>query len=226
MSRAEYSISRRRLLATVPAAILAVKTVSQTQAQERSISQQPTTPKDTQNALSTVVSSIQYTHVPDSVDKLYSSIKVPKQAAEKNQPITFIDAQPLFDATNAYRKSQKLPPLQFDPRLAEIAIERVGQMITTDNLDHYDRNGKDLLTPLIKAYNMEEPGIIYGENIGRTENKPDLTGFSPFERLCEKLIQSPRHKANIDEAQWAGMAAGLDTNNKWFWIAQIFSFPR
>ena len=139
-------------------------------------------------------------------------------AQEKAKPLFKLTAaeQKLLDLTNAERKKEKLPLLQPNPLLFQVARAHARNMAKQEKLEH-ELDGKSPFDRLSDAaYDYRRAA----ENIGRN------LGDAPAAGLLKLWMESETHRANILNEHFTEIGLGFAINGKGeVYATQIFATP-
>jgi len=117
----------------------------------------------------------------------------------------------LLDMLNAARASERLPPLEADPLLAQLAREHARAMRRSQRLEHDLGDGSP-------RWRLEAGGVhaaTAGENLARA---PTLT------RAHRAIWTSPSHRANLLNPHFDGVGIGVarSTSGEW-WVCELLA---
>lgn len=124
------------------------------------------------------------------------------------------EEQEVLDLTNAERKKEQLPPLQFNAKLAEAARAHVMNMAKQEKLDH-ELDGKSMSDRLKDvSYHFGHAG----ENIAWKQ--PDA------KKAIKSWMGSEGHRQNILSTDYTESGVGIakSANGDRYWV-QVFGTP-
>ena len=124
------------------------------------------------------------------------------------------EEQAVLDFTNAERKRNQLPPLQFNQKLMQAARDHVANMAKQETLNH-ELDGKKMEDRLKEVeYNYAHAG----ENIAWKQPTP--------REVVRGWMNSEGHKANILHEDYTeiGIATAKSPKGHRYWI-QVFGTP-
>ncbi len=109
-----------------------------------------------------------------------------------------VSARILIELTNQYRQEQGVPELAVNPRLAQAAVNKAGDMFARQYFNHTSPEGK-IFSDWIRE--VEYHYFTVGENLA--------IDFSDNETLFQAWLNSPEHRKNIIKPQYReiGIAA-------------------
>jgi len=131
--------------------------------------------------------------------------------------------QKIIDATNAFRRENRLDPLKPSVRLIVIAQKHARNMASQDKFGDTDKNGPVLdgrsLSDRIQAGGYEFARVA--ENVGYQLNKPD-----PAASMMEgwKASSGHRHNMLLPDITEIGVGAAQGKSGRWYFV-QVFGRP-
>lgn len=120
----------------------------------------------------------------------------------------------LFEAINAERKKLGIPELLYDETLAGIALSHSTDMAKRDYIDHTDPDG---VGPFDRIDKASVSYVAAAENIA--------SGFSTAAKVVESWLNSPKHSANILNAEFNKIGVGYFAggSNGTYWTVVLIS---
>ncbi|MFJ3388282.1 S-layer homology domain-containing protein [Lysinibacillus sp. NPDC086135] len=114
---------------------------------------------------------------------------------------------------NVERQKRKLPPLNYDAALTQIAVIKAQDMV---NRHYFEHESPYYGMPWDLATLFDYPYTSLGENIGRKIPTP--------EAAVKAWMASPAHRENILRENYTntGVAIAVDSNGYYYWV-QLFS---
>ena len=131
--------------------------------------------------------------------------------------------QAIIEATNKFRKDNRLQPLDPDVRLIVIAQRHARNMAQQDKFGDSDRNGH-VLDGRNLAYRIQVGGYQFGrvaENVGYQRNRTD-----PARSMMAGWKASTGHRRNmlLDDITEIGVGAAQGKSGRWYFV-QVFGRP-
>jgi uncharacterized protein YkwD len=138
---------------------------------------------------------------------------LPAAVAQPVEIATVADkAVALLASMNAARVAAGVESLQWDARLADVALARARDLIENDYFDHYGPDGRSAFSELAVQ------GIRYrlaGENLARNNYAESRTVEAAF----QGLMGSAGHRANILEPRFGNVGvAAVRSGRTWLYV--------
>lgn len=120
----------------------------------------------------------------------------------------------LYEAINSEREKNGLSSLVLDDALSNIALSHSEDMATRDYIDHTSPDG---VGPFDR---IDSAGIDY---VSAAENI--ASGFATAEKVLQSWLNSPKHSANILNAEFTKIGIGYHSggNNGTYWTVVLIS---
>lgn len=158
--------------------------------------------------------------LPQPIEEIKKEIKSPPPLrAVEESPEAFLTVRGTIDETNLQRKTNGLPALATNEKLAAVADRKVKDMFTQQYFAHESPTGVDsggLAEAVGYAY------IVIGENLA-------LGNYENDTALVQAWMNSPGHRANILNTKYTeiGVAIGGGTfeGKRTLLAVQEFGFP-
>lgn len=120
----------------------------------------------------------------------------------------------LFEVINAERKKLGIPELIFDTTLSDVALSHSTDMAKRDYIDHTDPDG---VGPFDRIDKASVSYVAAAENIA--------SGFATAEKVLASWLNSPKHSANILNAEFNKIGVGYYAggSNGTYWTVVLIS---
>ena len=131
--------------------------------------------------------------------------------------------QKIIEATNGFRRENRLDPLKPDVSLIVIAQKHARNMARQDKFGDTDKNGH-VLDGKSMGDRIQVGGYEFGrvaENVGYQLNKPD-----PADSMMQGWKTSPGHRRNLllGDVTEIGVGAAQGKSGRWYFV-QVFGRP-